>query len=147
MLNNNIKTINIYDSDNYSVDALLERLHKDKITNMHTLNYNRKNERKLVRLDKLINCSKYITEVKIVNKQNNKTLIIDCYQGVIKQDDGCILYEQIAPKKGIYNIVLDYYYPKKDIKGFIVYLDNSNHLSIKVDNWWVELNNIKLYKM
>jgi hypothetical protein len=147
MLNNNIKTINIYESDNYSVEALLERLHKDKITNMHTLNYNRKNERKLVRLDKLINCSKYITEVKIVNKQNNKTLIIDCYQGMIKHDDGCIQYEKIVPKKGIYNIVLDYYYPKKNIKGFVVYLDNSNHLSIKVDNWWVELNNIKLYKM
>ena len=147
MLNNNIKTINIYDSDNYSVEALLERLHKDKITNMHTLNYNRKNERKLVRLDKLINCSKYITEIKVVNKKNNKSLIIDCYQGMIKHDDGCILYENIVPKKGIYNIVLEYYYPKKNIKGIVVYLDNSNHLSIKVDNWWVELNNIKLYKM
>jgi hypothetical protein len=150
LLPNYIKVLKLYESENYKVNCFCEKLSLDKMLNMHKImkGYNINNE-EIVKLDeKLIKpyIFNYITKIDII-KNNIYKMEIDLYTGEIIQSDlENIYYEEIETKNGLNNVADNYYYPKKNFKSYCIYLDDYI-LSIKVDNFWVELNNIKIYNI
>lgn len=151
MLPTIVKNKTIYDTDKYCVVIHLNKLKLEKVKKMHTIDKRTKKERLLIPLEYSIYASNFVTEVEIINKKTNTKLIIDSYDGSVKYNDSDIKdikdikYETIHTKNGLFNTSRNYYYAKKNFKCLLVYLDDDKHLTIKVDNWWVELNNIKVY--
>ena len=144
MISNSKKEISIYESEQFSVVGKLERINKDKLKEMNLIRKNK--EMKFSEIDYLYLRFKYITELQIIDKVNNGKLKLDCYDGSIIEDNGKINHESINTKKGLSNTMcVDTYYPKRNLRSYSVYLDNGNILVLKVDNYWTELNNIKIY--
>jgi alpha-tubulin suppressor-like RCC1 family protein len=145
MLSNLDKEILIYDSQKYEVYSKLERLSKQKLENMSMIKNGREIKVSGIDLANLI--FKYVTELIIIDKESNGILRIDCYDGSIIEDNKQINYEEINSKKGLSDTMsINKYYPKRNLISYNIYLENEHTLILKVDNYWSELNNIKIYK-
>jgi hypothetical protein len=131
----------IYKSNNYKVIGYNNILEKEKILKMKKyINGSEFNiDNRYLKISKF----KYLTKIEIL-LDDEIVLEIDTITGNINNNNNKLKYEKINTKNGLSLIRKNIYYPKKNFVAYCIYLDN-NMLVIKIDNYWVELNNIKLY--
>ena len=145
MIPNYIKKLELYKSNNYTVLGYCNKLSIDQLINMHKLKD--ENPDIIVKLnEQLIKpyLFNYITKLDIIKNDNHK-MTIDLFNGdLIETNIEHIYYEIINTKNGLNNVNENFYYPKKNLKSYCIYLDE-NILSVKIDNFWIELNNLKIY--
>jgi len=141
MLPNSWKKVILYQSDKYQVIGYNEKLPASKLLTMKKYLYNREVElTKLMLIGYQFN---YLVKLEIIDLENKEKSILDTLEGNILENNNNI--EEISTKNGLNSVDKNFYYPKKNLKGYNINLDRGNIITIKVDNYWIDLNNIKLY--
>jgi hypothetical protein len=143
MIPNFKKSIVLIKNNKYTVISYNDKLAHYKLLKMHTIHKNKE----ILLNENLIKpyVFNYMLKLEIINNITNDKLIIDLFNGNILENNNFIC-ENIKTKNGLNNINNNYYYPKKLLKAYLIYLDNFI-IEIKIDNYWVELNNIKIYNV
>jgi uncharacterized protein YjbI with pentapeptide repeats len=142
MLPNTWNKVVLYQSSKYQVIGYNEKLPASTLLTMKKYIYNREIE---LTNSMLIGYQfNYLLKLEVIDLENNNKLILDTFNGNIIKNNNIII-ENIVTKNGLNCLEKNFYYPKKNIKAYNINLDNGNIITIKIDNYWIDLNNIKLY--
>jgi hypothetical protein len=161
MIHNHLQQVILYQSADSSciVRGYIKKLEKQQIDTMYKYLNKREYSLRGNVLAPLIYLYKYLVNMEVEDKTTGKVIRIDAYHGTIEEfeentareeqgekNSSIIHWERLNTKNGLYNINDKFYYPKKDnFNAYIIYLDHGNYMTVKVDNHWTELNNVKLY--
>jgi hypothetical protein len=55
------------------------------------------------------------------------------------------MIDKINDIDGLFSLTHDYYCPPKNLKSYVIYLNDSDYLKIKIDKFWDDINNVILY--
>ena len=142
LLPNSWNKVILYQSDKYQVIGYNDLIPSEKLINMKKIINN-----KIYNLTKegtAIYNFNYLLKLEVLNIETNEKLILDTFNGTILENNN-ISIEEITTKNGLISVDKNFYFPKKNLKAFMINLDSGNYITIKIDNYWIELNNIKLY--
>lgn len=148
MLPNHMDKVTLYQSSKYLVNGYNGKLSKSQIDSMHKYLNNKEYSMKGNMMAPLIYMNKYILKLEVCDLESGEKVVVDCYDGMIETTETTenrLNCELLNTKYGLRHINDKYYYPKKNMKSYIIYLDEGNYITIKIDNYWTELNNVKLY--
>jgi uncharacterized protein YjbI with pentapeptide repeats len=142
MMPNSWKKVLLFQSNKYSVIGYNEVLPNSTLIKM----------KKMIK-DKIYDLTEegcaiynfnYLLKIEVIDLENNNKLVLDTFNGNIIENNN-VNIEEITTKNGLNSVDKNFYYPKKNFKSFMIHLDKGNYITIKIDNYWIDLNNIKLY--
>ena len=142
LLPNSWKKVILYQSDKYKVVGYNEKLKVNQMIKMKTIKYNQIYD--IEKMETNIYNFNYLLKLEVIDLENNSISILDTFEGKILENNN-INIEEISTKNGLNSVDKNFYYPKKNFKAFMINLDKGNYITIKIDNYWIDLNNIKLY--
>jgi hypothetical protein len=142
LLPNDWTKVILYQSNKYLVIGYNDLLPPKVLLQMKKL-VNRK-EIKLTDIVLSIYQFNYLLKIEVIDLENNNKLVLDTFNGNIIENNN-VNIEEITTKNGLNSVDKNFYYPKKNFKSFMIHLDKGNYITIKIDNYWIDLNNIKLY--
>jgi uncharacterized protein YjbI with pentapeptide repeats len=140
LLPNSWKKVILYQSDKYKVIGYNEKLKSEQMLKMKTIKENKIMD--ITKMETSIYNFNYLVKIEIINLENNDVSVLDTING---NHNNNINIEEIITKNGLNSVDQNFYYPKKNFKSFMIHLDKGNYITVKVDNYWIDLNNIKLY--
>ena len=139
LLPNDWLYVKLYQKDGIQVNAKCGFLNSEDLQNLHRCVRNK--NKTIVKVDPKKNTwvvdFTYFIELDILE---NDELVFK-YDLIHDKD---ITVEQNKSSKGLYSIVQKSTYPPKHLSSYFIHLNNNNMLTIDIDNFWDDLNNIGL---
>lgn len=144
LLPNDWLYVKLYQKDGIQVNAKCGFLNSEDLQNLHRCIKNK--NKSIVKVDPKKNTwvvdFTYFIELDILEKDElvfKYDLIHD--KELINKN---ITVEKNKSSKGLYSIVQKSTYPPKHLSSYFIHLNNNNMLTIDIDNFWDDLNNIGL---
>jgi hypothetical protein len=145
LIPNDWKYVKLYQKDNIQVNAKCSFINKEIIDNLHCIN---KTTSKIEQINidkrkhKYVLDYTYFTEIDLI--KNNELVfkydVINDKELINKN----INLETNNIKKGIFSLTHNSYYPPKNLSTYFINLNNNNVLSFDIDNFWDDINNLKI---
>ena len=145
-LPNDWNYVKLYQKDNVYVVCKCEFINDDIINNLHY--YTPSGPYEYRKVFKFINNYvvkyTYMTKLYILN-DGKLDLEMDLIDGTIIQNTNEFMIDKINDIDGLFSLTHDYYCPPKNLKSYVIYLNDSDYLKIKIDKFWDDINNVILY--
>ena len=145
LLPNEWQLVKLYEKDNIKVLVKCSHLEDERVEKLHKLD----EDRKVISIDKdihkYVTNLTYMTELSVL-KDNEEVLKMDMLNDkvLLHNEESEVKLERVEDDEGLYSLTHKRVYPKQNLSSYLVHLNN-NVLKLQVDNFWDDVNYVKLH--